>query len=621
MPSVEDKEKVLSDYYKFWMNVKYNLGFSSAKNWKKPPSPYNSCEGGYSDNETLHDSGKCKKERFVNLARKQNQGWSSSDWFQFVFFCSLPIVTTLIMYALFANNIMQYGLALRNYKKLMYHKDKELNKLEVEFEGNQHGFKEAVLKLNEKILERAKVIGITKFDNEAGDLPYWYSPDMNQCSQPVDGCKNVQTWTECHKFKNKIEWEAELWKNLSGLGSTEPETAAEQKKDIAERNKEVQHCDYTLPQSTWWVNEMTRKVMAKAKIINMQMNSPQWSPEKGYPGIANFPVGAPKADGPPIGMFSFFSWWFMQKIWGPLARLRRNVLAFFCTILITAPDPMDPKYVEKINKPSIIEGLKFIFVPTLIAPIMSFYLAMETAVSPIYILSQLLGRSFYAWPFTPMMPFDKELNRTINLISFRWTLAGVTRLFTSKSMWQIICWLFICLPILFAFSFAGYSITLMWDMVSFIFFLIFGPWAAPPVPPEGEWEHNKRPGITGWSDFSNNRRFLFLYKYRAFIILMFIWGILYGPGKMYLDDKSVQAGLVVFIIFAWQMLSRMFSIQDDKEKDGKDGKKGDDKDKKEQGGMFSKMTDMMKGMTKGKKKGGDAEPSDTSTAKAATPTK
>ena len=69
------------------------------------------------------------------------------------------------------------------------------------------------------------------------------------------------------------------------------------------------------------------------------------------------------------------------------------------------------------------------------------------------------------------------------------------------------------------------------------------------------------------------------------------------------------------------MLSRMFSIQDDKEKDGKDGKEGDDKDKKEQGGMFSKMTDMMKGMTKGKKKDGDAEPSDTSTAKAATPTK
>ena len=415
MPSVEDKEKVLSDYYKFWMNVKYNLGFSSAKNWKKPPSPYSNCKDGYSDNETLHDSGKCRKERFVNISRKQNQGWSSSDWFQFVFFCSLPIVTTLIMYALFANNLMQYGLALRNYKKLMYHKDKELNKLEVEFKDNQQGFQEAVLKLDETILERAKVIGITKFDDTAGDLPYWYSPNMNQCSHPVDGCKNVQAWTECHKYKNKIEWEAELWKNLSGLGDASPASQAAEKKAMDERNKETQECDYTLPQSTWWVNEMTRKIMAKSKIINMQMNSPGWQASDGYPGIANFPIGGPKADGPPIGMFSYFGWWFMQRIWGPLARLRRTVLGFFCTILITAPDPMDPDYVEKINKPSIIEGLKFMFIPSLIAPLMAAYMSMETMVSPIYILSQLFSRTFYAWPFTPMMPFQRELQKTINL--------------------------------------------------------------------------------------------------------------------------------------------------------------------------------------------------------------
>ena len=102
MPSVEDKEKVLSDYYKFWMNLKYNLGFSSAKNWKKPPSPYSSCKDGYSDNETLHDSGKCRKERFVNITRKQDQGWSTSDWFQFVLFCSLP--TSISSFTLFYVN-------------------------------------------------------------------------------------------------------------------------------------------------------------------------------------------------------------------------------------------------------------------------------------------------------------------------------------------------------------------------------------------------------------------------------------------------------------------------------------------------------------------------------------
>ncbi len=624
MPSVEDKEKVLSDYYKFWMNVKYNLGFSSAKNWKKPPSPYTNCKDGYSDNETLHDSGKCRKERFVNISRTQNQGWSSSDWFQFVFFCSLPILTTLVMYALFANNIMQYGLALRKYKKLMYHKGQEINKLEKQFAGNEQGFNEAIIKLNDKILERAKVIGITKFDNESSHLPYWYSPDMNQCSHPVDNCNNVQTWTECHKYKNRVEWEEELWTNLSGLGSKgAPETEAQKKKDIEERNKQKSECDFTVPQSTWWINQLTERIMAKSKDINKYMNSAEFKPSEGYPGITNFPFGGPKSPGVKIGMFEYFGWWFMQRIWGPLARLRRSVLAFFCTILITAPDPMDPNYVEKINKPSIIEGLKFMFIPTLIGPIMSFYLAMETLVSPIYILSQLFSWTVYAWPVTPMVPFNREMQRMINLFSFRWTASGVAYLFTSKSLIQMFMWIF-WLSILFAFTTVGYSFSLMWDIVSFIFFLIFGPWAAPPVPPEGEWQANKRPGITGWANFNNNRRFLFLFKYRVFIILMFIWGILYGPGKMYLDDKSVQAGMVVFLIFAWQMLSRMFSIKKDKEdeeckegdkdceKDKKDGKDG--KDKK---GMFSKMSDMVGNLTK-KKKASPAPAAATKPAAAAT---
>ena len=99
---------------------------------------------------------------------------------------------------------------------------------------------------------------------------------------------------------------------------------------------------------------------------------------------------------------------------------------------------MDPDYVEKINKPSIIEGLKFMFIPSLIAPLMAAYMSMETMVSPIYILSQLFSRTFYAWPFTPMMPFQRELQKTINLFSFRWTLSGLTYLFTSKAIIQMI---------------------------------------------------------------------------------------------------------------------------------------------------------------------------------------
>ena len=622
MPSVEDKEKVLSDYYKFWMNLKYNLGFSSAKNWKKPPSPYSSCKDGYSDNETLHDSGKCRKERFVNITRKQDQGWSTSDWFQFVLFCSLPIVTTLVMYALFGNNLMQYGLALRNYRKLMFHRSKELNKLEVDFGDNQKGLKEAIIKLDAKILERAKAIGISKFDDESGSLPYWYSPRMNECEHPVDNCNNVQTWTECHKYKNKIEWEATLWTNLSGLGpESAPETRLEKMKDIADRNEQHSECDFTLPQSTWWINQMTEKVMKKSEAINEYMNSPEFKPTEGYPGIANFPIGGPKSPGIKVGMFEYFGWWFMQRIWGPLARLRRSVLAFFCTLLISAPDPMDPDYNEKINKPSILEGLKFMFIPTMIGPIMSMYLAMETAVSPIYILSQLFSRTFYAWPFTPMVPFNRTMQRMINLFSYKWTASGIAYLFTSKSLIQMMCWIF-WLSVLFGFTFVGYSITLIWDIVSFMFFLLFGPWAAPPVPPEGPWQANKRPGITGWSDFSMNRRFLFLHKYRVFIILMFIWGIIYGPGKMYLDNKSVQAGLVVFLIFAWQMLSRMFSLKKDKDKEeGEDDKKGDKKKDKEKGGIFSKMTGLFSTGTKKSAKGGESEapaPKQTADTSAAT---
>ena len=208
----------------------------------------------------------------------------------------------------------------------------------------------------------------------------------------------------------------------------------------------------------------------------------------------------------------------------------------------------------------------------------------------------------------------------INLFSYKWTASGIAYLFTSKSLIQMMCWIF-WLSVLFGFTFVGYSITLMWDIVSFMFFLLFGPWAAPPVPPEGPWQANKRPGITGWSDFSMNRRFLFLHKYRVFIILMFIWGIIYGPGKMYLDNKSVQAGLVVFLIFAWQMLSRMFSLKKDKDKEeGEDDKKGDKKKDKEKGGIFSKMTGLFSTGTKKSAKGGESEaPAPKQTADASAP--
>ena len=78
---------------------------------------------------------------------------------------------------------------------------------------------------------------------------------------------------------------------------------------------------------------------------------------------------------------------------------------------------------------------------------------------------------------------------------------------------------------------------------------------------------------------------------------------------MYLDEKSVQAGFVVFIIFAWQMLSRMFSLQkkegseceEEEECEDKEGEEGKDK-----GGMFSNMTSMFSNLT-GKKKKSSAE--------------
>ena len=161
----------------------------------------------------------------------------------------------------------------------MYHKGQEINKLEKQFAGNEQGFNEAIIKLNDKILERAKVIGITKFDNESSHLPYWYSPDMNQCSHPVDNCNNVQTWTECHKYKNRVEWEEELWTNLSGLGSKgAPETEAQKKKDIEERNKQKSECDFTVPQSTWWINQLTERIMAKSKDINKYIaDSVSWN--------------------------------------------------------------------------------------------------------------------------------------------------------------------------------------------------------------------------------------------------------------------------------------------------------------------------------------------------------